>query len=130
MRLSLLTLGVAACFAGSVFQVAHADACSDIQSNCSLSPPSELGIPCSKGGDYKILGKNDCCCKSEPAPSDQGNPSPTPTPKPNPKQGNQRPKPKGGRGGRLRRIPPQCRRFRLPIRRRRCVMFYRQRRRQ
>ena len=56
MRLSLLTLSVAACLVGSVSQIAHADPCTDIQSNCVQSPFNELGIQCSKGGDLTIFG--------------------------------------------------------------------------
>ncbi|CDH53535.1 predicted protein [Lichtheimia corymbifera JMRC:FSU:9682] len=73
MRLSVLTLGVAACFVGSVFQVAHAadaDPCTAIKGTCVKSKPNLAGIPCSsgEGGSYTVLGKNDCCCKDEPAP--------------------------------------------------------------
>lgn len=59
MRLSLLTLSVAACFVASVSQVAYAadeDPCTAIKSNCVKSPFNELQIPCSKGGDYTVLG--------------------------------------------------------------------------
>ncbi|KAI7879405.1 hypothetical protein K492DRAFT_196011 [Lichtheimia hyalospora FSU 10163] len=135
MRLSLLTLSVAACLVGSVSQIAHADPCTEIQSNCVKSPFNELGIQCSKGGDLTIFGKNECCCKNEPepAPSDKGNPPPTtpaPKPKPNPNKGKPGPRRKGGQGPRVVRIPRQCMRFRTWQRRYQCAIRQRQRQRQ